>query len=457
MTSFRALRFVVLLSLSLGFPIASLAVDKNQASTDTNAEKGTPHAVDAGMGYPTDGGVGIQAEKQPGSFTIPKNSTGTKLQYEFFNPKSGQTLTKLNGRNIYSTTEQRYMDELDKDPDFPLPPGDYKFVVGGEPGATGRLRYTTVPSPVITPPKGAIRTVDASMGYPTDGGVGIQAEKQPGSFTIPKGFAGAKFKYEFFNPKSGQTLTKLNGRNIFSLTEHRYMDELDNNPDIELPAGDYKFVVGGEPGATGRLSFTEVASSGTKPPKPPIDKTRRHDHFAPPVNPIPGSDTIAVDTLNTTATDPVDEKRGPEFVDDPVRADEPPPPPPTVQEVGRCPYCNQYHNVSHTDGSSGITKTLPPISTTTKPWPPVSTTRSSPPLWPTKTSPPQTTKNAPPSITRRPPPTQTTKKAPPPTQTTKNPPQQQATKKAGTPSLDKNKPNYIKNVLQNGAIQKKSN
>ena len=114
--------------------------------------------------------------------------------------------------------------------------------------------------------KGTVHTVTASMDYPTNGGVGIQAEKQPGEFTIPKGSKGTKLKYNFFNPKSGNTLTKLNGRNIYSVTEHRYMNELDKNPNFELPAGDYKFVVGGEPGATGTLTYTTAQGSGNDTP-----------------------------------------------------------------------------------------------------------------------------------------------------------------------------------------------
>ena len=404
MNPLRALRLAAVLMLSLGVPNASLAADKDQSAADVNADKGTTQSVDARVDYPADGGVGILAEKHPGSFTIPKGSAGTKLDYEFFDPKSGTRLTKLNGRNVYSVTEHRYVDELDKDPDFQLPPGDYKFVVGGQPGATGRLRYTTVPSPdKPPPPKGAVRTIDASVDYPTDGGIGIQAEKQPGSFTIPKGSAGTKLDYEFFDPKSGTRLTKLNGRNVYSVTEHRYMGELDKDPDFPLPPGDYRFVVGGQPGATGRLRFTEVPFSGPKPP-----------------------------------------------------------PTTTVQKDGRCPYCGQYHNVSHTSGTSGTNQTSPPVLTTTRP--PLSTPRYPPPRWTTRISSSQTTKTPPPSMTNKSPP-QTTKNSPPSSTTRKPPPQQttktspppQTTKKAGPVSLDENNPNYIKKVLKNSAIQKRPN
>jgi len=106
------------------------------------------------VGYPTNAGVGIQAERQPGEFTVPKGSQATKLKYSFSDPKLDYASTKLRGSNIYSVTEKRYMRELDTDPDFVLPPGEYKFVVGGSPGATGTLSFTTVPSPGTNqPPK----------------------------------------------------------------------------------------------------------------------------------------------------------------------------------------------------------------------------------------------------------------------------------------------------------------
>jgi len=129
----------------------STAAEKGKMP-EKRKDQGTVHTVTASVDYPTNAGVGIQAQKRPGEFTIPKGSKGTKLKYQFFNPKSGNTLTKLNGSNVYSVTEKRYMHELDHNPDFELPPGDYRFVVGGEPGATGTLTYTTVPSNDDNPP-----------------------------------------------------------------------------------------------------------------------------------------------------------------------------------------------------------------------------------------------------------------------------------------------------------------
>lgn len=129
--------------------------------------------------------------------------------------------------------------------------------------------------------QGTIHTATASMDYPTNVGVDIQAKKQPNEFTIPKGSKGTKLKYQFYNPKSGHTLTKLHGSNIYSVTEKRYMHELDSNPDFELPAGQYRFVIGGDPGATGTLSYTTVLSKGedttteTYPPKETTKETSK--------------------------------------------------------------------------------------------------------------------------------------------------------------------------------------
>ncbi len=148
----QVLRTVMLVCVGLGS--LSIAAEKERALPDKEKAQGTVHTVQAGVGYPTNAGVGIQAEKQPGSFTIPKGSQATKLKYSFADPKSDYTSTKLRGSNIYSVTEKRYMHELDKDPNFVLPPGEYKFVVGGSPGATGSLSYTTVPSSgTSSPPK----------------------------------------------------------------------------------------------------------------------------------------------------------------------------------------------------------------------------------------------------------------------------------------------------------------
>jgi len=170
---------------SFGIAVAVLLLPPNTLLRGTEPAKplpayqaqGTTHTVQAGVGYPAGPGIGIQAERQPGEFTIAKGSQATKLKYGFSDPKLDYTSTKLRGSNIYSVTEKRFMRELDSDPTFALPPGDYRFVVGGTPGATGTLSFTAVPeSGTSLPPKPPAGPKNSSgrssppAGFPKPGG-----------------------------------------------------------------------------------------------------------------------------------------------------------------------------------------------------------------------------------------------------------------------------------------------
>lgn len=146
MSYLQTFRTVMAILAIPGLGCIASGAEKERKSPGKDTEQGTVHTVTASMDYPTNVGVDIQARKQPSDFTIPNGLKGTKLKYQFYNPKSGNTRTKLRGSNIYSVTEKRYMHELDNNPDFELPSGQYRFVVGGDPGATGTLTYTTVPS-----------------------------------------------------------------------------------------------------------------------------------------------------------------------------------------------------------------------------------------------------------------------------------------------------------------------
>jgi hypothetical protein len=147
---------MVALLLALGMGALAVSAENDKKSPDKDKVQGTLHTVEARVTSPSGTGAGtnVLAEKQPGSFTIPKGSKGAKLKYSFADPKLDYTSTKLRGSNIYSVTEKRYMHELDHNPDFELPPGEYKFVVGGTPGASGTLTYTTVPTTDTKPPTG---------------------------------------------------------------------------------------------------------------------------------------------------------------------------------------------------------------------------------------------------------------------------------------------------------------
>jgi len=90
-------------------------------------------------------GVGIRAEKVPGEFTVPEGCTAKNFKFKFHDPKSKVKLDKLTGSSIYSVTEGQYVSEAAENPDFELPPGKYKFVVGGRPGAYGSLSFDVAP------------------------------------------------------------------------------------------------------------------------------------------------------------------------------------------------------------------------------------------------------------------------------------------------------------------------
>jgi len=104
-------------------------------------------------------------------------------------------------------------------------------------------------------PKIEKRSVSARMVRSVGEGTGIRAKKVPGEFSVPKGSTARNFKYKFNDPDSKIKLDKLTASSIYSVTEKRYITEAANNPNLELPAGKYKFVVGGRPGAYGSLSF----------------------------------------------------------------------------------------------------------------------------------------------------------------------------------------------------------
>jgi hypothetical protein len=97
-------------------------------------------------------------------------------------------------------------------------------------------------------------------------GVGINAERVPGRFTVPEGHIATGFKYHFSDPNINYTSTRLSGSNIYSETQSRYISEVEGNPNAKLPPGKYKFVVGGRPGASGTLSFT-IVSTTVDPPE----------------------------------------------------------------------------------------------------------------------------------------------------------------------------------------------
>jgi hypothetical protein len=93
----------------------------------------------------TSGSGSIQAVLVPGEFTVPQGQTATVVRFVHDNPATGYHSEKLGPSNIYSVNLGRYMTDAQGNPLFQLPPGQYRFVVGGHPGATGSLTYDLVP------------------------------------------------------------------------------------------------------------------------------------------------------------------------------------------------------------------------------------------------------------------------------------------------------------------------
>jgi hypothetical protein len=82
----------------------------------------------------------IQAQLEPWKFTVPAGKTAVNLSCERHNPASNWSSTAL--CKVYSVTQKRDMVDGQGNPVTSLPPGTYRFAVGGEPGATGIFKYT---------------------------------------------------------------------------------------------------------------------------------------------------------------------------------------------------------------------------------------------------------------------------------------------------------------------------
>lgn len=90
-----------------------------------------------------------------------------------------------------------------------------------------------------------------------------------GSFIIPEGASGVNLQYRFEDPGLGFTSTKLRMSNLYSVTERRYLHELETKPIVALPPGEYRLEIGGSSGAGGELTVTVVPGvPGTASPPP---------------------------------------------------------------------------------------------------------------------------------------------------------------------------------------------
>lgn len=132
-----------------------------EAQSKRPADSGTMHTVTASVEYSTERAAGKQAALSPGEFTVPEGCSAGRFRYRWADPKTGRTSDRLTATTVYSITQRRYMSELKDDPNAVLPPGKYKLVVGGQPGAVGTLTYRlTSPADRPSPPDPQARAGD---------------------------------------------------------------------------------------------------------------------------------------------------------------------------------------------------------------------------------------------------------------------------------------------------------
>ena len=105
-----------------------------------------------------------QPERRAGLFTIPMDTLGVDLKFRYQDPNTGYSSTTLKGSNLYSVTQNRYLRELESVQIYNLPPGDYRFEVGGTPGSSGELTVTVAPGTPFPP---TARTGNGATGTPT--------------------------------------------------------------------------------------------------------------------------------------------------------------------------------------------------------------------------------------------------------------------------------------------------
>lgn len=122
-------------------PVVSGSEDRRNPTPDSNSV----HTVTASVEYSTERVTGKQATLVPGEFTVPEGFVAGQFRYRWSDPKTGRESDRITATTVYSMTQRRYMSELKDNPNATLPPGKYKLVVGGLPGATGTLTYRLRP------------------------------------------------------------------------------------------------------------------------------------------------------------------------------------------------------------------------------------------------------------------------------------------------------------------------
>lgn len=88
----------------------------------------------------------------------------------------------------------------------------------------------------------------------TSGSGAIQAKLVPAEFTVPSGTTAVNLKCFRADPSSGWSSDRL--CSVYSVTQGVDMKDANGNPMTSLPAGTYRFAVGGKPGAYGTYTYT---------------------------------------------------------------------------------------------------------------------------------------------------------------------------------------------------------
>ncbi|HPD97976.1 MAG TPA: hypothetical protein PLP89_06600 [Synergistales bacterium] len=86
----------------------------------------------------------VHAARKGAEFLVPPGSTAVITHYWWHDPGSGQTSDRLRS-NIFSVEKAIYMVDNNGDGIRQLPPGTYRFIIGGPVGATGKLVYELHP------------------------------------------------------------------------------------------------------------------------------------------------------------------------------------------------------------------------------------------------------------------------------------------------------------------------
>lgn len=141
------------------------------------------------------------------------------------------------------------------------------------------------PAPRDTP-QGELHNVTARVGYGFKSPYAF-AELEPGPFTVPRGYVATKLIYRWEDSTTDRKNDRLTATTIYSVTRGGYVAEAKNNPDVVLPAGDYKLVCGGMAGASGVLTYRLIREDL-------VDRRKESD--------VPGPDERVIDVVTWAST-----------------------------------------------------------------------------------------------------------------------------------------------------------